>query len=120
MLSTIYEAGWFHNLGIGVMVWGLLYIWLGLSGGRDGRRSLIRRGVRMVDRLEGWRTFLLGLTVAGLGAAWFWDQRWLLVLSLGFGFTELHESTHVLRAWRGLGGKPVSRSVGQPVSWSVD
>ena len=38
MLGAIYEAGWFHNLGIGVMVWGLLYIWLGLSGGRDGRR----------------------------------------------------------------------------------
>jgi hypothetical protein len=101
-MDAIIGASWLHNLGIGVMIWGLALVWRGLRGGPNGHRGLVRRGIEMVDRLEGWRLFLLGLTVTGLGAAWYWDQRWLLVLSLGFGFTELHESTHILRAWRYL------------------
>jgi hypothetical protein len=113
MMDTFVHASWLHNLGIGVMIWGLALVWRGLRGGPNGHRGLVRRGVEMIDRLEGWRLFLLGLTLTGLGAAWYWDQRWLLVLSLGFGFTELHESTHVLRAWRSLARQPVSRSVGQ-------
>lgn len=113
MMDAIIQAVSAHQLGAGVMAMGLLLTWLGLLGGRGGRRGLVRRGVPMVDRLEGWRTFLLGLTLAGIGAAWFWDQRWLLVLSLGFGFTELHESTHVLRAWRALASQPAGQQPGR-------
>jgi hypothetical protein len=66
----------------------------------DGRLGVLRRGIPMLDRLAGWRLLLTGVTLTGVGAALYWDLRWLLVMSLGFGFVELHEATHVMRAWR--------------------
>ena len=113
-MDTFFNTGWLHYLGIAVMVCGIALFWRGLWGGANGERGLVRRGVEMVERLEGWRLTLLGLTLTGVGAAWFWDQRWLLVLSLGFGFTELHEATHVLRAWRWDGGGTHKRASTPP------
>jgi hypothetical protein len=99
-----FDTGWMRYLGLIVMAFGLGVFWRGLAGGANGERGLVRRGVEMLDRLEGWRLTLVGLTLTGLGAAWFWDERWLLVLSLGIGFAELHETSHVIRAWRWDGG----------------
>ena len=104
-MEDIFSIGWLHYLGMGVLVFGVVITWRGLVGGKDGERGLARRGVPTLARLEGWRLFLVGLTLTGLGAAWFWDLRWLLVLSLGVGFAELHETTHILKAWRWDGGK---------------
>ena len=41
----------------------------------------------------GFRIAVIGITMAGLGAAWNWDILWLFVLSLVFGGEELVEST---------------------------
>ena len=42
----------------------------------------------------GFRIAVIGITVAGLGAAWNWNILWLFVLSLAFGGEELVESTY--------------------------
>lgn len=88
------------DLGMVVMLVGAVLFWRGLHGGPNGERGLVRRGVAMLDRLEGWRLVLLGLMLTGLGAAWYWDALWLLILSLGIGYVELQESTTVIKAWR--------------------
>ena len=41
----------------------------------------------------GLRITVIGMTMAGLGAAWNCDILWLFVLSLAFGGEELVEST---------------------------
>lgn len=102
---AVVDASWLHDLGIVLMLYGLALFWRGLHGGRNGERGLMRRGVPMLARLEGWRLTLVGLTLTGLGAAWFWDAFWLPVLSLGIGFAELHETSHVIKAWRWDDGK---------------
>ena len=98
-LSTI-EARWQQVLAGGVALLGLALVWRGLVGRPGGERGLIRRRTTMLGRLHGWRLFLLGVTLTGVGAAWFWEAKWLLILSLGFGFVELQEATGVIRAWR--------------------
>jgi hypothetical protein len=113
-MDAIFSTGWLHYLGLIVMVYGIVLFRRGLWGGRNGERGLVRRGVEMLERLEGWRLTLVGLTLTGLGAAWFWDLRWLLVLTLGIGFAELHETTHVLRAWRWDGRTSARRTPSGP------
>ena len=99
-MDAVFGASWLHYLGILVMVFGIALFWRGLFGGRHGERGLVRRGVDMLERLEGWRLTLFGLTLTGLGAAWYWNALWLLILSLGIGYVELQESTNVIKAWR--------------------
>ena len=41
----------------------------------------------------GFRIAVIGITMAGVGAAWNWNILWLFVLSLAFGGEELVEST---------------------------
>lgn len=113
-MDVIFNASWLHHLGILVMLYGVALFWRGLVGGRDGERGLVRRGIPMLDRLEGWRTTLVGLTLFGLGAAWYWDALWLLVLSLGIGFAELHETSHIIRAWRWDGGSTRKQAARPP------
>lgn len=57
---------------------------------RDPRRALAL--------LQGFRIAIVGLALAGLGAAWCWQLGWLLGLSLIIGGEELLESTVVITA----------------------
>jgi hypothetical protein len=100
---------WWHGSAAVIALLGLVVFWRGLYGGPNGERGLLRRRVAMLDRLEGWRMTLVGLTLTGVGAAWFWDLRWLLVLSLGIGFVELHEATHIIKAFRWGKHHPAAR-----------
>lgn len=102
-MDIIENIPWERESAVAIGIVGLLLFWRGLLGGPGGERGLIRRRVPMLDQLEYWRTTLVGLTLTGLGAAWFWDLSWLLVLSLGIGFVEIHEATHVIKAWRWSG-----------------
>jgi hypothetical protein len=102
-IATI-DAYWQPVLAVGLMLVGLLFTWRGLVGGPSGGYGLLRRRNGMYGRLLGWRVFLYGLTLTGIGAAWLLDAKWLLVLSLGFGFVEMQEATGVIKAWRWDGG----------------
>jgi hypothetical protein len=87
-----------------VALLGVAIFWRGVHGGPDGERGLLRRHVAMLERVHGWRMTVLGLTMIGAGAAWFWDARWLLILSLGVGFVEFQEATRIIRSWHGTRG----------------
>jgi hypothetical protein len=105
MDAFLQHSAWQQLLAAGLVLLGLAVLWRGLRGEPDGARGLLRRNVDMLDRLEGWRLSLAGLTLAGFGAGWLSETRWLVVLSLGIGFVELQEATHVIRAWR-WGSRP--------------
>jgi hypothetical protein len=79
---------------------GLALLWRGLLGGRGGKQGLLRPRAGSLGRAEGWRLTVLGITLLGLGAAGIWDARWLLFLSLAFGFVESLEATMVIAAWK--------------------
>jgi hypothetical protein len=82
---------------------GLVFVCRGLSGGLRGDRGLVRRRVAMSRRIEDFQLVIFGLMLAGLGAAWIWEARWLFYLAIGIGFVELRESSLILAAWRRSG-----------------
>jgi hypothetical protein len=99
----LFEAPWRQVLAAGIVLLGLAIFWRGLWGGPYGARGLLRRRVDMLERLVGWRLLLVGLTLVGLGTAWYTETRWLLFLALGIGFVEIQEATQLIRAWRWSG-----------------
>ena len=50
--------------------------------------------------MEGFRLFVIGLALAGIGAAWLWQLGWLLALSLAIGGEETLESSIAITALR--------------------
>ena len=66
------------------------------------------RGLRLSDwdrskpiaAVGGGRIGVIGIALLGLGAAWLWQQLWLLVLALAFGGEELLESSVILYVLR--------------------
>jgi hypothetical protein len=65
-------------------------------------------GFRQASRLRetpiavvtGMRVMLVGIALALVGAAWLWQQVWLLALGLAFGLEELWETSVVIYALR--------------------
>jgi hypothetical protein len=114
-MEALAGTNWQQYPAAAVILLGLAVVWRGLLGWPYGGEGLLRRNVNVFDRLQGWRLFLLGLTIIGLGAAWYWDARWLLFLSLGIGFVELQEATRVINAWRwrGTGASTRTQKQGQ-------
>ena len=51
--------------------------------------------------MRGFRLTLVGLALAGVGAAWLWQMPWLLALSLAIGGEEALESSIAIHALRG-------------------
>lgn len=94
-----------QSLAAALGLLGLMLLWRGLGGGRSGERGLLRRRAGALGRAEGWRLTVLGLALAGLGAASLWEARWLLFLALGIGFVEVLEASVVIAAWRGNTGR---------------
>ena len=47
----------------------------------------------MLTWYRGFRLSVVGLALAGIGAAWAWQQTWLLVLALAIGGEETLEAT---------------------------
>ena len=50
--------------------------------------------------MEGFRLTMIGLAVAGIGAAWLWHLPWLLALALAIGGEETLESSIAIAALR--------------------
>ena len=99
-VSMLLDAHWRYPPAAILFAYGLMMLWRGLWGGPGGARGLIRRRTGGLGRIEGWRLSVLGLAVAGLGAAWLWESRVLLFLALGIGYCEVQEATLVINAWR--------------------
>lgn len=92
VLRTIFSGPWHTPLGAMIALSGVAILWHGLFG----PYGLLRRKITLLARLEGWRLSVLGLAVTGLGAAWLWESRLFLILSLTIAFTEMQEATKVI------------------------
>jgi hypothetical protein len=74
-----------------------------LKGGIDMIRGFLyasRRRETPIAFVTGMRVMLVGIAVALIGAAWLWQQVWLLALGLAFGLEELWETSVVIYALR--------------------
>jgi hypothetical protein len=91
---------WTSPAAFAAIALGVLLVWRGLHGGRDGDRALLGRRIDMLHRLEGFRLTVLGLVLIGVGAAVIWRVQWLLLLALGIGFVEILESSALIAVWR--------------------
>lgn len=61
---------------------------------------------RALTLVQGFRIGITGLCLAGVGAGWLWDSRWLFGLSLIIGGEELLESSVIIKALKeSLAGK---------------
>ncbi len=100
-METLIELSWrmypisaLIALGIGLALWGLLMELNGLRGALRGDSE------KILPWIEGFRLTIIGLALAGLGAAWAWHLTWLLVLTLAIGGEETLESSIVIYALR--------------------
>jgi hypothetical protein len=71
-------------------------IWSAYRGVRQARR--VRDPQRALALMRGFRLSVVGLAVAALGLAWWWQIGWLLGLALVIGGEELLESSVVIAA----------------------
>jgi hypothetical protein len=100
------DPPWADAAAAFAVVCGLVFVWRGLFGGRDGREALLRRRIGMLPRMEGFRLTVFGLALIGIGAATIVGARWLLLLSLGIGFVEILESSTLIAVWKWGSGRP--------------
>jgi hypothetical protein len=116
---VVSDVPWRQAVAPVLALLGFALAWRGLWGGPHDRRGLLRRRATALGRIEGWRLFVFGLALAGVGAGWFWELRWLVVLSLGIGFCEVQEASGVINAWRWGEGRG-ARTVEQRRSATAD
>jgi len=91
---------WVNPVAFVVIAFGLLLVWRGLHGGRDGDRALLGQRIDMLQRIEAFRLTVFGLVLMGVGAAVIWQAQWLLLLALGIGFVEILESSTLIAVWK--------------------
>lgn len=84
-----YPGGALMALGFGAALYGVrrLAVWWRTSA-FDGRKALVF--------VAGMRAILVGFAIAGVGAAWIWQQFWVLLIALAIGGEELLETSFVL------------------------
>src|SRR5215218_6086156 len=91
---------WTSPVAFAVIALGLMLVWRGLRGGRDGERALLGQRIDMLNRIESFRLTVFGLVLVGIGAAVIWRAQWLLLLALGIGSVEILESSALIAVWR--------------------
>ena len=115
-METLIELSWrvypitaLIALGIGLALRGLL---MGLTGLRGAMRG---DSGKVLPWIQGFRLSIIGLALAGLGAAWGWHLTWLLVLTLAIGGEEILESSIVIFALR-IGSRLEMQKVSSPAT----
>jgi len=92
-MTTIAELSWRAYPAATLMALGL---WLVLRGVRRCYAAWPRAAGGLMQPaawMRGFRVTILGLALAGSGAAWLWQIAWLLAASLIIGVGELLESS---------------------------
>ena len=91
LVWTEYPAQCFILLGLSVVAWS--FYWSAVT-----MRDQNKDPDHALTFVQGFRIMIVGLCVAGLGAGWLWDSRWLVGLSLIIGAEELLESSVIIKA----------------------
>lgn len=94
------DPHWASPIAFVVIALGIMFVWRGLRGGRDGEQALLGQRIDMLNRIEGFRLIVFGLVLVGIGAAVIWRAEWLLLMALGIGFVEILESSALIAVWR--------------------
>jgi len=91
-MHALATLAWRAYPATGMIAWGL---WFVLAGLRRCRAAWPAAGGLMQPAawMRGFRVAIVGLALAGVGAAWLWQIAWLLVAALLIGFGELLESS---------------------------
>jgi hypothetical protein len=55
---------------------------------------------KVLTIVTGFRLSIVGLVLAGLGAAWWWQITWLALLSIAIGVVEILESSTMIYGLR--------------------
>ena len=92
-MDTLIDLSWRVYPATAMMTLGAVVWFIGSRMAKRGLRRPIGDSTKMQTFVIGFRLAVIGVTLAGLGAAWNWHLTWLLVLSLVFGGEELLEST---------------------------
>lgn len=97
-MDTLVELSWRAYPSWMLIVVGLTFATWSVRQGIIAARRAARDPGRALALLRGFRMGVVGLALAGIGAAWCWQLGWLLGLSLIIGGEELLESTVVISA----------------------
>ncbi len=67
---------------------------------RAAWRRPLTGSMQPLDWMRGFRLAVIGMAVAGVGAAWLWHAPWLLALALAVAFEETLECSICIAALR--------------------
>lgn len=79
-----------------LMLAGVLIASRGVRTEVRGHTMPLREPGKVLTIVRGFRLILIGLAVAGIGAAWAWHVGWLAIRAIVVGAEETSESTLVV------------------------
>ena len=92
-MATLTDLSWRLYPASALIGLGAVFLFAGIRIEVEGIRRPMGDSSKMVTVIRGFRITVIGLSLAGLGAAWNWHITWLFVLSLIFGGEEVLESS---------------------------
>jgi hypothetical protein len=97
-MEALVDLSWRAYPGGAIMALGVLVFLRGvLTMTNAWRRPL---GDQSLPHMMGFRVMVIGLAIAGVGAAWVWQLVWVLALALIIGGEEVLESSICILALR--------------------
>lgn len=97
-MDALIDLSWRLYPAAVIIAAGVAIAAVGLRREIDGIRRPIRDPTKVLTFVRGFRLAVIGLALAGIGAAWAWHLTWLLVLSLVIGGEETLEGTIIIFA----------------------
>ena len=99
-MDVIADAGWrLYPAGLVIGVGAVMVFW-GVRRLVQMERVPSRDRTKPIQYAGGLRLMFAGFAVVGVGAAWVWNQPFILAVALGIGGVELVETTVVLLVLR--------------------
>ena len=107
-MDSVIHLTWRAYPAAALMAAGLMLTAYSVYRGVGNVRRERRDPMRALVLFRGFRLAIIGLSLAGIAAAWWWHVGWLLGLSLIIGGEETLESSTIIAAlrWGGAAGHP--------------
>ncbi len=105
-IDTLVQLSWRVYPAAGLMALGTVLSLRGVRLAGAGLRRPLSGSMQSLTWMRGFRLTIIGLAVAGVGAAWLWQIGWLLALALAIGGEETLESSIAIAALRRARDRP--------------
>ena len=99
-MDGLIHLAWRSYPAVGLIVLGLALTLRAIHGCRAAWRRPLSGPMQPLAWMRGFRLAIIGLALAGIGAAWLWQLGWLLALSLAIGEEETLETSIAISALR--------------------